>query len=116
MAFNYDRMQAAAGQLLQRFGQQLTFTRTTQGAYDPNTGQPSTSTSTFEKYCCVFDYTDQERADQTIQEGDRRVLAEAGDYEVGDKVSIDSETYRVVRVSESSPSSTIVSVTLQVRK
>lgn len=116
MAFNYARMQDTASQLLQRFGQELTFTRTTQGAYDPNTGQPSTSSSTFSKHCCVFDYSDTERAEETIQEGDRRVLAEAGDYRIGDKVSIDSETYRVVNVSESSPSSTIVSVTLQVRK
>lgn len=116
MAFNYDRMRSTASQLLERFGEQLTFTRTTQGAYDPNTGQPSTSTSTFTRYCCVFDYSDAERAEQTIQEGDRRVLAEAGDYRVGDKVFIDSETFRVVNVSESSPSSTIVSVTLQVRK
>jgi len=116
MAFNYDRIRSTASQLLERFGQQLTFTRTTQGAYDPDTGQPSTSTSTFSRYCCVFDYSDAERAEQTIQEGDRRVLAEAGDYQVGDKVSIDSETYRVVSVSESRPSATIVSVTLQVRK
>jgi len=116
MAFNYDRIRSTASQLLERFGEQLTFTRTTQGAYDPDTGQPSTSTSTFSRYCCVFDYSDAERAEQTIQEGDRRVLAEAGDYEVGDKVTIDSETYRVVSVSESRPSATIVSVTLQVRK
>jgi len=116
MAFNYDRIRSTASQLLERFGEQLTFTRTTQGACDPDTGQPSTSTSTFSRYCCVFDYSDAERAEQTIQEGDRRVLAEAGDYEVGDKVTIDSETYRVVNVSESRPSATIVSVTLQVRK
>jgi len=116
MAFNYDRIRSTASQLLERFGEELTFTRTTQGAYDPNTGQPSTSTSTFTRYCCVFDYSDAERAEQTIQEGDRRVLSEAGDYRVGDKVTIDGETFRVVNVSESTPSSTIVSVTLQVRK
>jgi len=116
MAFNYQRMQNTAQQLLQSFGQQLTFTRTASGSYDPDTGTTSTTESTFAKYACVFDYTDTERADETIQEGDRRVLAESGDYQVGDKVDIDGETYRVLTVSETSPASTIVSVGMQVRK
>tara|TARA_S200002703_G_scaffold132666_1_gene120541 strand:+ start:1785 stop:2135 length:351 start_codon:yes stop_codon:yes gene_type:complete len=116
MTFNYTALQTSAGSLLQNFGRQLTFTRTTDGAYDPNTGTTSPTTSTFTKYGCVFEYSDSERGDQTIEEGDRRVLAEGHTYQVGDKVSLDSETYRIISVSNIQPAGTIVACNLQVRK
>ena len=116
MTFNYTALQSSAGTLLQRFGRELTFTRTTDGAYEPNTGTTSPTTATFTKYGCVFDYTDAERGDQTIEEGDRRVLAEGHAYQVGDKVSLDSEVYRIINVSNIQPAGTIVACNLQVRK
>lgn len=116
MTFNYTALQTSAGTLLQKFGRQLTFTRTTQGAFSPNTGTTSNTTSTFQKYACVFDYTDSERGDSNIEEGDRRVLAEGHTYEIGDTVSIDSETYRVISVSNIQPAATVVACNLQVRK
>jgi hypothetical protein len=94
----------------------LTFTRTTKGAYDPNTGTTSDTSSTFQKYACVFDYTDSERADSRIELGDRRVLAEGHAYKINDLVSIDSEDYRIISISNIQPSSTIVACNLQVRK
>ena len=116
MAFNYSPLAASATSLIQRFGQQLTFTRVTKGAYDPNTGQTSDSSATYTKYGCAFDYSDTERADQTIQEGDRRVLAEAHSYKVGDTVSLNSEVYRIVAISNIQPAATNMAVNLQVRK
>lgn len=116
MAYSYTGLQSSAQMLLQKFGQQLTFTRTTKGNYDPNTGQTSDSTADYTKYGCAFDYSDAEKADQTIQEGDRRVLAESHEYKIGDKVSLNSETYRIVGISEIRPAATIVAVNLQVRK
>jgi len=116
MTFNYTALQDSSAQLLQRFGRQLTFTRTTDGTYDPDTGTTSPTTETFTKYGCVFEYSDSERGDQNIEVGDRRVLAEGHAYEVGDLVSLDSETYRIVTVSNIQPAGTVVACNLQVRK
>ena len=116
MAFNYAQLESTAQKLLQNFGQQLTFTRTAHGTYDPDTGQTTTTESTYQKFGCVFDYTDTERADETIEQGDRRVLAEAHDYQVNDKVDINGETYRVISVSENRPAANVLIANLQVRK
>ena len=116
MSFNYTALQSSAGTLLQQFGRQLTFTRTTDGSYDPDTGTTSPTTATFTKYGCVFEYSDSERGDQNIEEGDRRVLAEGHAYQVGDLVFLDSETYRIITVSNIQPADTVVACNLQVRK
>lgn len=116
MSFNYTNLQSSAGRLLQNFGRQLTFTRTTKGSYDPNTGTTSDSSATYEKYGCVFNYTDSELGDSRIEVGDRRVLAEGYAYQINDTVSIDSETYRIISISNIQPSDTIVACNLQVRK
>lgn len=116
MTFNYTALQSSAGTLLQNFGRQLTFTRTTDGSYDPNTGTTSPTTANYTKYGCVFDYSDTERGDLAIEEGDRRVLAEGYTYQVGDTVSLDSEVYRIITVSNIQPAGTIVACNLQVRK
>lgn len=116
MSFNYTALQTSAGTLLQRFGRQLTFTRTTDGSYDPNTGTTSPTTANYTKYGCVFDYTDAERGETNVEAGDRRVLAEGHAYQVGDTVSLDSEVYRIVSVSNIQPAGTVVACNLQVRK
>ena len=116
MSFNYTALQSSAGTLLQRFGRELTFTRTTDGTYAPNTGTVTTTSSTYKKYACVFDYSDTERGDTNIQIGDRRVLAEGHAYQVGDTVSIESEIYKVVAVANIQPAAVVVACNLQVRK
>lgn len=116
MSFNYVPLQQSASRLIQKFGQQLTFTRTTKGAYNPATGTTSDSSSTFSKYACIFDYSNTDTAGLTIEAGDRRLLAEFYDYEVGDTVSIGNEVYRVISVSANQPASTGLTVNLQVRQ
>tara|TARA_R110000787_G_scaffold154554_1_gene268277 strand:- start:222 stop:572 length:351 start_codon:yes stop_codon:yes gene_type:complete len=116
MSFNYTALQSSAGLLLKKFGRQLTFTRATDGAYNPNTGTASPTTATYVKYGCVFDYSAQEIALDNIEVGDRRVFAEGHTYKVGDKVSLDSQSYRVVAVSNIQPAGTVVACNLQVRK
>jgi len=64
----------------------------------------------------VFNYSAEEIALNNIEVGDRRVLAEGHTYKVGDTVSLDSENYRVVSVSNIQPAGTIVACNLQVRK
>jgi len=116
MSFNYTALQNSAGALLQKFGRQLTFTRTADGAYDATTGKKTQTTSTFTKYACVFDYSAEELTLDNIEAGDRRVLAEGHAYQVGDTVSLDSQNFRVVAVSNIQPAGTVLACNLQVRK
>jgi len=116
MSFNYQPLLSSASNLLQKFGQQFTFTRTTVGNFNPATGTTSNSSSTFTKYACLFDYTDNEKANSLVQEGDRRMLAEAYDYIVNDKVTVGSDVYRVISISDIQPGATKMAVNLQIRK
>lgn len=116
MSYSYLGIQSTASSLLQKFGRQLTFTRTTNSTYNPNTGTASPSTSSYSKYGAVFNYSDAEKAEGTIEEGDRRILAEGYTYQVGDTVSIESEIYRIISISNIQPGDTIVACNLQVRK
>lgn len=116
MTFSYGSLATKATSLIKNFGRELTFTRTSKGTYNPNTGTTTDSSSTFSKFCCVFDYNDAETNGTTIQQGDRRLLSEPFTYEVNDTVSIDSEVFRIISVLENKPATTLLSVDLQVRK
>lgn len=116
MSFNYAPLKSSGTALIKKFGQELTFTRTTEGAYNAGTGTTTNTTSTFKKYACIFDYSDRDIGANTVEAGDRRLLAEAHTYEVGDTVVIGSDTYRVISVSPNQPAGTALSVDLQVRK
>ena len=102
--------------MIEKFGTQYTFTRVTKGAYDPTTGQTSDTTTTFTGYACLFDYADSDLADGTILQGDRRMLAESGAYEIGDTVVVGSDTFRIINISDIGPSGTVVASNLQIRK
>jgi hypothetical protein len=116
MSFNFVPLQSSSTTLLKKFGRQLTFTRKTDAAFDPATGTKTQTTTTFTKFACVFDYTAQEIALDNIQVGDRRVLAEGHGYLVGDTVTLDSQVYRIIAVSNIQPAGTVVACNLQVRK
>lgn len=116
MSFDYTSLQASGSALIKKFGQQLTFSRTVRGSYSAATGTTTDTTSTFAKHACIFDYSDRDIGTNTVQAGDRRLLAEAHTYEVGDTVAIGSDTYRVVSISLNQPAGTILSADLQVRK
>jgi len=116
MSFNYTALESSAEKLLQRFGRELTFTRTTDGTYSPNTGTVTTTSSTYKKFACVFDYNESELADENIEQGDRRLLAQGHTYKIGDTVSIENETYRIISISNLQPADTIMACNLQVRK
>jgi hypothetical protein len=115
--YNYSPITKSAEALITRFGEEFTFTRTTDGAYNPATGSVAQTTATYKKYACVFDYTDADRAGQTVLQGDRRMLAEGHSYEINDTVVIGSDTFKVIRVNEIRPNgSDVVAANLQVRK
>lgn len=112
---NYDTLANKATQLITSFGRQLTFTRVTNSSYDPATGKTANTETTYSKFSCVFDYNEQDRADGTVLQGDKRLLAEPYTYEVGDKVDVDGKLYEVLSVKFSMPADVILSVTMQIR-
>jgi len=115
--YNYSPITKSAEALITRFGEEFTFTRTTDGVYNPATGTVAQTTATYKKYACVFDYTDADRAGQTVLQGDRRMLAEGHSYEINDTVVIGSDIFKVINVNEIRPNgSDIVAANLQVRK
>lgn len=116
MSFDYAPLAATATSLLTKFGQELTFTRTTKGSFNPGTGTTSDTTSTFIKNCVLFDYRDGDIDGQTILSGDRRAVAEAYAYEVGDTVEIGDDVFRVVSISTNQPGDTALVNELQIRK
>ena len=116
MAFDYSRLKTKSAKLIKKYGQSFTFTRVSVGDYDPATGTTTNTTSSYSKNACVFDYSDRDRADGVIEQGDRRLLAEGHAYNVGDTVVIDGDTYTVLNVAPIAPGDTTVAANLQVRK
>ena len=116
MSYNYAPLQASASAMIQKFGREYTFTRTTKGAYSASTGTTADTSTTYTKYACVFDLSEQDSGGFIVVAGDRRMLAEGHAYEVGDTVSLDAETYRIVAVSQTRPAGTTLAVNLQLRK
>lgn len=112
---NYATIAQSATTLITKFGRELTFTRVTSGDYNPVTGNTANTEAEYKKYACVFDYTEQDRLNTNVLQGDKRLLAEPYVYEVGDKVSIDGKSYEVVSIELSMPADEILSATLQVR-
>jgi len=116
VSYNYTPLTSSATRMITRFGKEYTFTRVTKGAYNPATGQTSDSSSTFTGYACLFDYADTDLADGAILQGDRRMLAESGTYEIGDTVVVGSDTFRIINISDIGPSGSVVASNLQIRK
>tara|TARA_Y100000004_G_scaffold195635_1_gene263211 strand:- start:475 stop:825 length:351 start_codon:yes stop_codon:yes gene_type:complete len=116
MSFNYAPLKSSGTALIKKFGQELTFSRITQGAYSAATGTTTNTTTTFKKHACIFDYSDRDIGTNTVEAGDRRLLAEAHTYEIGDTVAIGTDTYRIISISLNQPAGTALSVDLQVRK
>jgi len=116
VSYNYTPLTESAARIITKFGKEYTFTRTTKGAYDPATGTTSDTTSTFTGYACLFNYSDSDLSDNTILQGDRRMLAESKTFEVGDTVAVGSDTFRIISISDVGPGGSVVASNLQIRK
>ena len=116
MAFDYSRLKTKSAKLIKKYGQSFTFTRTTPGEYNLTTGKSINTESGYTKSACLFDYSDRDRVDGLVEQGDVRLLAEGYDYQVGDKVTIKGDIYTILNVSPIAPGDTTVAANLQVRK
>lgn len=115
MSINYTALAATALRLITEFGRDLTFTKDTEGAYNPATGKYATTSATYTKKVAVTQYKATEYND-IIQKGDLKLVAESYAYAMSDTVSIDSEVYRIIDIKQLKPAATEVAVIMQVRK
>lgn len=112
----YQRLSATATKLLKKYGYSVEFTRDILGMYDPSQGKHTTTSTTFAKSIVKDTFTVRERADSSIEEGDIKLIAERGDYQIGDKVTIDSDVYRVFMADPITPAQVNCAWILGVRK
>ncbi len=99
MSFATD-MQEIAVDLLTEFGQIVTFSRTTQGTFIPNSGAVASGTaSTYTALINPSDYTSEEIDGISVLYGDVKLLCyTTTPVLVGDTVDLDGVTYRVMSV------------------
>lgn len=115
------RMVSLAQRLTSKFGESLTFTRVTQGAYDASDGTTATPTTTnYTANAVPQDYTEFERALESVQQDDVRLCVEKSATDpteplVGDTVALDSITYKIVNVGKMTTRGVDVMYILQCR-
>lgn len=115
-SFNYQNTAATSTRLLQRFGAPAVLKRVTTGAYDPSTGQNSTTTDELPTTAAVFAY-DQKYIDGTnILQGDQRaLLAPYQEPKQGDKLTWQGVDFEVIAVKPASPAGVPVLFEAQIR-
>lgn len=113
----YDKMTATASKLLTKFGQKVTFTRITTGVYDPATGEPATTTSTFTGNGAAFGFTKMEVDGASILSNDIKFLVERMTKvpEVNDYVNVSGKDMMVLSVVATSPAGEDVVYECQLR-
>lgn len=115
MAFDYIKTKSTADRLIANFGSSLTFSRETNGTYDPTTG---TVASTGEEYTADVVWTDFNKDEidgTTVQRGDARLLV-AGTVEIDDRVTKDGQEYRIIDTSPLKPAGTLLMTIAQARR
>lgn len=116
MSYAQDAIEAAA--TLAEDGQVVTLRRVTPGTYDPATGAVSNTTSDVSRYGVVFDYSDglSNMAGTIIQQGDKRLLMEAGTIpDMNDVVLVGGVQYGIAGIKEVNPAGTVVLYDIQLR-
>lgn len=101
MSFSTN-LTATARKLLNTYGEELTFTRVAEGAYDPTNGTVAAGTTTnYTADALPVDYNADEVDDKTILKNDIGLWIEKPASEtpaVGDTVVLNSATYRLINV------------------
>ncbi len=113
-----DEMAGVALDLLTEFGEAVSFTRTTEGAYNPATGSTAAgSDSVFTGFGYPDDYTNNEIDGVMVQQGDSRLYVNAVSTAPlpQDAVTVDSVVYRVMFARKYSINSENVLYELQIR-
>lgn len=109
MSGMYDRAAATALKLLTKFGQSITLTSVTTGAYDPATGMQATTTSTSTPKGLLTKHNARDVDGTLIMHGDKKLLLDASTaIKTDDTVTVGSTVYSIAGISEINPAGTRV--------
>ena len=116
----YSGLAQTALRLLQEYGQPMTLTRRTAGAYNPATGAATITSTTADAQGAIFDIRGKEFDPQMVQVGDRKIIMAAVglDFapEPGMHVTVGADEWSVVQAGAINPGAVDVIYKLQVRK
>jgi hypothetical protein len=123
MSFDYAATAAEAADLLGEYGQSVTLTRKTPGAYDPETGAVSASGATHTGMGCAFEYAQRDIDGTEIKRGDQRLYLSPKQTDgsamptpqTGDTVTIGSLIYAVMASRPLAPAGIVVLHDVQLR-
>lgn len=116
---NYANLQAASRRLLAKFGQSMTLTQQTAGAYSPDTGNVTSTTVTTIDNGVILPYAEgiQNDSGSLIQQGDAQVLIQCNVVpKPNDTLTIQSQVWTIINVKALEPSGINLLYELQVRK
>ena len=112
----YSDLAAEAVSLITEFGTVYTFTHLERGAFDDDTGQYSTTETTYTANVVKSNFSSFDKANLDVESTDIKLIAEPKDYAIGDTVLIGGKNYKIqqfMKVVE--PATTKIIYILQVR-
>lgn len=116
---NYTKIKATARKLLANFGQSMTLTQVSHGAYDETTGTATDTSVTTTDKGVILPYADGVSSipDSMIQKGDQQVLIQLSVVpKPADTISANGAVYYVINVKALEPAGVNILYELQVRK
>jgi len=112
--FDYARTKETAYRLINRFGQELDFTREVGEVYDPVAGTVTSTSESYSADAVWLNYRNDEIDDTVVLQGDARVLV-AASVLVDDRVTFEGEEWRVVTARPLNPAGVEIYTEAQVR-
>lgn len=116
MRKSYTSLLNSATALITKFGSEFSFEREKDMSYDPATGVPTTRSITYTANAVFSDFLAYEKAGDSVQAGDIRLLAEEIDYKIGDIAVINCKNYRIVDIKTIQGSTQRLAVYLHMRQ
>lgn len=117
---DYAKLQDTAQKLISKFGLSCTFTKITEGTYNPSLNTQTKTTTDYTLKGVKLDQKSSNFDKEIIKTGDIFFLLEAKNLSVvpdaDDKVSIDSVSWSVIAVHPIQPASTTVYYEMILRK
>lgn len=120
MSFNYDKIAKLAQKKIDQFGQTITVTHVTQGAYNVATSTAAVTETTRTTRCVIDMYSIKEIDGNLVQVGDIKAILSAWGVTtptINDKITLsDGTVYTVRAVDPLSPGGVPIIYTCQLRK
>lgn len=113
-----DRFVTSARRIITRFGQAVTFTRSTPGTYDTTTRTTAApSVSNYSGIAVVRDFTAFEKDLESVQQDDVKLLMDQTSTVpiIDDVVTINSKTYKILEITTNVVNGVTITYELQLR-